>query len=130
MLAVGGILEAQRHVRENTPVTPAVVIALNTCPAHVRRVDAADLQEARRAVLRELPVLLPTLHTRGARVVQVRRAHARGDVQPARFCPAVSRSVLVALSLPGERATPSLTGSPAFYVARARSHWVIWFEPH
>jgi hypothetical protein len=130
VLAVGRVLEAKRHVRENTRVSPAVVIALNTCPAHVRRVDAADLQGAKRAVLAELRVLLPTLNLRGARVVQVRRAHAQGDVQPAHFCPAVTRSVLVALSLPGERATPSLTGSPAFYVARTRSHRVIWFEPH
>jgi hypothetical protein len=111
-------------------VTPPVVVALGSCPAHVRRIDAADLRGAKRAVLAELPVLLPTLHREGARVVQVRRAHADGDVQPARFCPAVRRSALVRLFLPGESATPSLTGSPAFYVARTRSHWVIWFEPH
>jgi len=96
----------------------------------VRRIDAAELQGAKRAVLAKLPVLLPTLHREGARVVQVRRAHANGDVQPGRFCPAVRRSALVQLFLPGESATPSLTGNPAFYVARTRSGWVIWFAPH
>jgi hypothetical protein len=109
---------------------PAVVVALNTCPAHVRRIDAAQLRDARRAVVAKLPVLLPTLDRRGARVTEVRRAHARGDVQPARFCPAVKLSALVALRLPGERATPSLNGSPAFYVARRARSWVIWFQAH
>jgi hypothetical protein len=107
-----------------------VVVALNTCPAHVRRIGAADLRRATRAVLSKLPVLLPTLDRRGARVVQVRRAHAYGDVQPARFCPAVQRSALVALSLPREHATPSLSGSPVFYVARSAHAWVIWFQAH
>ena len=130
MLGVGGVLEAKRHVGENTHVSPPVVVALNTCPAHVRRVDAADLQGARRAVLAKLRVLLPTLHLRGARVVQVRRTHAEGDVGPARFCPAVRHSVLVALTLPGERATPSLTGRPVFYVARTEHARVIWFQAH
>jgi hypothetical protein len=111
-------------------VTPPVVIALNTCPAHVQRVGVAHLQDARRAVVAKLPVLLPTLDRRGAQVVQLRRAHARGDVQPARFCAAVRRSVLVALTLPGERATPSLSGSPVFYVARTARSWVIWFQAH
>lgn len=111
-------------------VTPPVLVALNTCPAHVRRIDAVDLRAAERAVVAKLPVLLPRLDRRGAHVVEARRAHADGDVQPARYCPAVTRSVLVALTLPDERATPSLSGSPVFYVARARRAWVIWFQAH
>jgi hypothetical protein len=81
-------------------------------------------------VLAKLPVLLPMLDRGDARVVQVRRTHADGDVQPARFCAAVRRSALVALSLPGERTTPSLSGSPVFYVARTAHALVIWFRAH
>ena len=72
---------------------------------------------------------MSTLHLRGARVVQVRFTHAFGDVDPARPCAAIDRSVLVRLNLPQVR-LQSLYGNPAYYVARTARAWVIWFKAH
>jgi hypothetical protein len=111
-------------------VPPPVVVALGTCPAHVKRLRASDLPAAKRAVLSKLPTLAARLDRRGARVDSLRFVHLNGDVMPNRPCAAARRSVLVAVFLPAERATPSLTGNPAFYVARTRAAWVIWFQAH
>lgn len=111
-------------------VPPPVVIALGTCPAHVQHLRASDLPAARHAVLSMLPTLAAHLDRRGARIEQVRFVRAKGDIEPAHPCAAARRSVLVRLFLPGERATPSLSGSPVYYVARTRRDWVIWFQPH
>jgi hypothetical protein len=106
-----------------------VVIALGTCPAHVRRLRAADLPAAERAVLASLPTLARRLDRRGAYVAGLRRTHASGDIAPARPCAAIGRSVLVHVVLPGER-DASLIGNPTFYVARTDAGWVIWFQAH
>src|SRR3954465_7574597 len=111
-------------------VSPPVAVALGTCPAHALPLRAADLPVAKRAVLAMLPTLAARLDRRGARVVQVRLVHPQGDVLPRRPCGEVRRSVLVRFYLPGERATPSLTGNPVFYVVRTDARWVIWFEAH
>jgi hypothetical protein len=109
-----------------------VVIA--SCPAHVLPLRAADLPAAKRYVLAMLPTLArrvhPALDVRDAKVTVLRRANANGDIQPARACAAIARSVLVQLVLPRERSSPSIRGNPAFYVARTRAGWVIWFRPH
>jgi hypothetical protein len=110
---------------ENTDV----VIAPNTCPAHVQRLDRSQLPAARDAVLAALPRLDPTGNLRGARVVQVRFTHARGDVLQPRFCAAIDRSVLVRILLPHEKLA-SLYGNPAYYVAKTARGWVMWFRAH
>jgi hypothetical protein len=111
-----------------------VRLALNTCPAHVRRLEARDLPGAKQAVLSSLPTLArrvhPALELRGARVIGLRLAHVRDDVGPGYRCDDVGRSALVQIFLPAERAAPDLRGNPWFYVARTPSAWVIWFEPH
>lgn len=112
----------------SVPAPP--VVALGRCPAHVLRLHASDLPAAKRAVLGKLPTLAARLDRRGARVEEMRFVRLAGDVQAARPCTAARRSVLVHVFLPGERATPSLTGNPVFYVARTRAHWVIWFAAH
>jgi hypothetical protein len=99
------------------------VVALGSCPAHVRQLRAADLPAAERAVVAAFPAL-------AGHVDEVRRVRPQGDVLPARPCSAVRRSVLVHAYLPSQRATPSLTGNPVYYVARTRAHWVIWFQAH
>jgi hypothetical protein len=111
-------------------VPPPVVVALGTCPAHARQLRQSDLPAAKRAVLAKLPTLAARLDRRGARVESLRFVHPRGDVMPGRPCAAAGRSVLVAVFLPAERGTPSLSGNPTFYVARTRAGWVIWFQAH
>jgi len=111
-------------------VPPPVVVALGTCPAHVQQLRPSDLPAAKRAVLSKLPTLAARLDRRGARVDSLRFVHPNGDVMPGRACAAARRSVLVGVFLPAERAAPSLSGNPAFYVARARARWVIWFQAH
>jgi len=105
-----------------------------SCPAHVLPLRPVDLPAAKRHVLAMLPTLArrvhPELDVHDAKVTVVRRANANGDIQPARACAAISNSVLVQLVLPRERSSPSIRGNPAFYVARTRTGWVIWFRPH
>jgi hypothetical protein len=98
-----------------------VVIAPNTCPAHVQRISRSQFPAVRAAVLATLPA--------GARVVQVRFTHRDGDVQPARPCAAIDRSVLVHVLLPHVKLA-SLYGNPVYYVARTRLGWVMWFQAH
>jgi hypothetical protein len=106
-----------------------VLIAPNTCPAHVQRIDRSQLPAAARAVLGALPTLEPKADLRGAHVVEVRFTHRNGDVMPARYCAAIERSVLVHILLPHEKLA-SLFGNPTYYVARRRHRWVLWFKAH
>lgn len=125
VVAVGGIRELELHFSENT----AVVIAPNTCPAHVQRIERSQLPAVRNAVLSALPKLDPKADLRAARAVQVRFTHAPGDVMPPRYCAAIDKSVLVHVLLPHEKLA-SLDGNPVYYVARTQRNWVMWFQAH
>jgi hypothetical protein len=105
----------------SVPAPP--VVALGSCPAHVLRLRAADLPAAKHAVVAAFPAL-------AGHVDEVRHVHESGDVLPSRRCDAARRSVLVHAYLPSQRATPSLSGNPVYYVARTRDGWVIWFAAH
>jgi hypothetical protein len=95
------------------------------------------MRDAKRAVLAALPTIAmrstPHLQLRGARVTLVSHTRWSGFIMPSRrSCDGrpFLRSALVELFLPAERQSPDLRGNPWFYVARTRSAWVIWDEPH
>ena len=128
VLALLGSFVIVGHVGAVPVRAPAQPSGWGACPAQV--LPVSDLRAARQAVLGALPAL----KIRGpVRVEVVRHTHRNGDVLPDRracWGRPFLRSVLVWLYLPGERASPDLSGNPAFYVARTPSGWVIWGRPH
>lgn len=125
------------HVAGVPVEAPAAGQAWGSCPSGAEVVDAAGMVRAKQAVLAVLPLLAkrtqPPLMLRGARVTHVLRTRLNGSILPARrscWGRPFLRSILVMVFLPAERATPSLSGNPWFYVARTPYAWVIWDAPH
>jgi hypothetical protein len=111
--------------------------AWGACPGDALRLDRAEMRHAKRAVLAALPALAqratPHLRLKGARVTLVTHTRRNGFILPTRracWGQPFHRSALVELFLPAERRSAALDGNPWFYVARTRTSWVIWDEPH